>query len=495
MNIKLRITSFVLALLTVSAMAASCSDKEDSSGTSKSDTTDGTSTTTATLEETTEVSQYEQRQLISDDLPENDFKGNPFRIGTASDKSYEIYEEEITGKNTSDAVYNRNQKINERFNTEIQAVILGAPYSDVKTHVLAGDKAYEITGFWNYVVYTPVSAGVVSNWRDVPLINFDKPWHNKLANDSATINGKLFAITSDLSISSLLYTYAMFYNVDLANQFGYSSQSLYDLVFSGQWTVDTFKEITSTIYVDVNGNSKKDNDDIHGYGFYLGLNPSDVWLAALDLTVTTTVNGELEVGFYNDKSVAAIEKIIDLSYNSDGSYIEKTDWRKIPELFSNGTIAFTQLYFGEAFDVLGDMENTYGILPLPKWDELQESYYTNAWDQFTVFAIPKTSEDYEFIGTIFEALCAETYKTVYPEYYDVALKSRYSSDPTVAEIVDIVMAGRKFEFSFQFGDVIQRIPYLFRDMLYQNNTNLASKFTSIEKTLKKSLEKINGYYQ
>lgn len=38
----------------------------------------------------------------------------------------------------------------------------------------------------------------------------------------------------------------------------------------------------------------------------------------------------------------------------------------------------TQLYFGETTESLGNMEAKYGILPLPKFDEAQEGYYTNA---------------------------------------------------------------------------------------------------------------------
>ena len=52
----------------------------------------------------------------------------------------------------------------------------------------------------------------VSAWTDIPYVNLEQPWHNKLANDGATINGKLFTICSDLSVSSMTYTYAIFFN-------------------------------------------------------------------------------------------------------------------------------------------------------------------------------------------------------------------------------------------------------------------------------------------
>ena len=135
------------------------------------------------------------------------------------------------------------------------------------------------------------------------------------------------------------------------------------------------------------------------------------------------------------------------------------------------------------------MKDTYSILPFPKWDEAQENYYTNADDKFQVFSIPKTVSDTSFVGMIFEALSAESYRSVYPAYYDVALKGKYSSDPSTAEMIDIIMEGRKFDVSFQFGEKqMARLPYLFRDLLQFPNQELASKAAGAEKAFNKKLE-------
>ena len=142
------------------------------------------------------------------------------------------------------------------------------------------------------------------------------------------------------------------------------------------------------------------------------------------------------------------------------------------------------------------MEAKYGILPLPKFDEAQEDYYTNAWDQFSVFAVPKTiaDEDKEVVGIVFEALNAESYKTVYPAYYDKALKSRYSAEPATAEIVDIIMAGRKLEFLFQFGEFTASLPYQFRQLLANKQTDVASTYKKMEKLMKKTFGKVIKIY-
>lgn len=493
MNIIKRTVAALLALLTLIPLAACSNNPSTPDDTTKAA---GTETVTSAPDDTSELTPLQQRQAIPDDLPAKDFGGAPFRICTDTSKQYEVWTEELTGTNTNDAVFNRNKRIEERFNVTIESIITDAPYNDVKTQVLAGSDAYELVSFVDFLTYVPVGAKALYNWLDVPYIDVTKPWYNQLANGGATINGKLFAINSDLSISSLLYTYGMFVNYRIAEEYGYDADTLYQLVFNGEWTLDKFYEITQKIYNDNNGNSKKDIADTYGYACNLGgQHTPDVWLAALDIDVTKTVNDTIEVHFMNEKTVSALEKVVKLIYNNDGAFQINDDWRKVPATFASGTIAFTQLYFGETTESLGDMQDTYGILPMPKWDKAQEGYYTNAWDQFTNFAIPKTANNFEMIGCVFEALSAETYKTVYPEYYDIALKSRYSADETVAEIVDIIMAGRKFEFSFQFGEQLQRLPYLFRDMLCQNNTDIASKYSKIEKVINKTIDKVIGYYE
>ena len=108
-------------------------------------------------------------------------------------------------------------------------------------------------------------------------------------------------------------------------------------------------------------------------------------------------------------------------------------------------------------------------------------------------AIPITVADPDFAAIITEAMAAESYKMVYPAYYDQALKGKYSSDATTAEMVELIMAGRAFDFSFQFGEsCFQRLCYKIRDMLVNNNANLASDYKKTEKALDKAMTRILG---
>ena len=74
-----------------------------------------------------------------------------------------------------------------------------------------------------------------------------------------------------------------------------------------------------------------------------------------------------------------------------------------------------------------------------------------------------------------EAIAAETYKTVYPVFYDSALKGRYSKEPETAKMIDLIMKNRNFEFAEQFGEsYFLRLPYLFADLLEDGTDNIAS---------------------
>ncbi|MBR4204980.1 MAG: hypothetical protein IKQ92_05830 [Clostridia bacterium] len=492
---KNRIISILLAILMLaSVMTLGACSENASDGSKETESTTATNTPASTGEGDTEqeLSDLEQRMLIPDDLPDVKYDGKELRVLTNNGNQYieEIYVEELTGDNCNDAVYNRNDRIEVRFDVKILCEGHDSPAGQPKVIAQAGTPDYHIVGLYDYQSYTPINAQALLNWYDTPHFNPEKPWHNKLANDDATVNGILYTVCSDLAITSMTYTHCVFTNLDLAQTFGFSAEDLYGFVKEGKWTIDFLDSTIASMYVDKNGNGKADNDDQYGFGYYI-CNPADVWYNAFGEKITgRDDSGNVTINFMSDKTVSIIEKLMKFHYENEGfkslsaQYDEQT-W------FLNQKLVFAPMRFYAAFATLRDMDASYTMLPYPKWDEAQEHYYTNADDKFTVFGLPTPSyNEIDFIGVIYEALSAESYKTVYPVYYDVALKGRYSTDATTAEMVELIMAGRLFDFSFQFGeDVIQRIPYLIRDCLNDQDVNIASRYKKLEKALKKGMEK------
>ena len=114
------------------------------------------------------------------------------------------------------------------------------------------------------------------------------------------------------------------------------------------------------------------------------------------------------------------------------------------------------------------MESAYGILPMPKYDAAQQNYLTTLIDEVSMFGVmrPVPEDELEFVGILFTALNAESYREVYPVYYDVALKNKYSEDPETAKMIDLIMDGRTFDLGFTFGvSYLSRFPYCIRDLV------------------------------
>ena len=121
---KKRIMAAVLAALLSASAFTACS--ESNAGTNTDETqpagTSPEATVTEPEETEKELTDLEKRQLIPDDLPDNKYDGAEFRVYTVdavyADYEGEILAEEITGDACNDAVYNRNIRIEDRFDIE-----------------------------------------------------------------------------------------------------------------------------------------------------------------------------------------------------------------------------------------------------------------------------------------------------------------------------------------------------------------------------------------
>ena len=106
-----------------------------------------------------------------------------------------------------------------------------------------------------------------------------------------------------------------------------------------------------------------------------------------------------------------------------------------------------------------------------------------------------TVTDTDFVGLIAEAMACETLKSVYPAYYDVALKDKFSNDPDTANMVDLVSSGVLFDMSYMFGEYLEFAPYMFRQCIEAGSNDLASKYAAAETKINEGIEQIYSYYK
>ena len=128
--------------------------------------------------------------------------------------------EEETGDVVSDAIYNRNAKISERFNVNI--VIETLPddsnmwNSTLDGEVMAGSDVYDVVmpDYW----WGCETRGLFLDLHDYDSIfEFDQPWWTAGWNDNAEIYGQLYSAVGSMSLDLIKNQNVMFFNKELVD--------------------------------------------------------------------------------------------------------------------------------------------------------------------------------------------------------------------------------------------------------------------------------------
>ena len=494
-----RALAWLLTLLTVGSTLIACGNPSRPQSDETPNEPTGTAGTvtdipTDAVTDTRELTDLEIRQSIDDGVGVYDFGGRTFRIVSEESKTLNHYfVNEDNGDPCDTSVLKRNDRIEQRLNIKIDAISINDSLSEMIEMVETGQSVGEIYAVYAHRMYQPVEKHIFYNWYDIPVINLDQPWYNQYSNEQATIKGVLYSLYSSLSITSLTKLCVIFFNERLAENYGIGKQNLYDTVNEGKWTIDRFIELSKDVYQDTNLNNEKDKEDLYGMA-YINYEPTDTFLTAFNIPFTeVNDDGTLSFTFETqfDRFVSAADKMRE--YNMCQGVLLDDDDDPIT-IFVDGRSVFCAAWLEYCFNEFKDMEDVYQILPYPKWNEEQEGYYTTAQDEYHLYGVPKTvaSDDFTFVGAVMEVMSAETYKHVYPVYYENALKGRYSKDPQTAKMVDIIANGSRLEFAYQYGlSHFAKMPYLFRTAVVKNASAVTSQWTIMKRGIDTH---INNFY-
>ncbi len=488
MNMKHTCCAAVIFCALIGAqLLASCGDSMTDDGTV---TTDVQTTTPET--ETT----YDPD---ADGLGALDLGGETVTVYTREHERFddEISVDALTGDIVNDAIFDRETRVEERLNVAIETVKEGGQHGSfdkMKQLVLAGDKTYDIFSASMFTTTPGASTGIFRDLNDFDAIDLTKPYYTQDYIRQTTINGKKFTLTGDLSLSLTRYSFCMYFNKNLLA--AYDLGNPYDLVRSGKWTHETMREMVTGIYSDLNTDNKADDADLYGLGTS-NVIIIDAYTSAYDLKMVEFDDGGMPMLCIDmEKYSDAVKRLYSLNYETEGVhfYKEISDNNEMTDLcnyFSQDHLVFINNWiYGLETEYLRSMPSDFGVLPYPKYDEQQESYYTFQHDQIGVFAIPITSEKAECAAAVLEAMSSDSRKYLVPTFYDNALKDKYSRDADTAEMIDIIHNNHKLDPAWLFSSYVYGLGQAPRDLLLRKSSDFASFYARQEKTFQKNLEKL-----
>lgn len=407
------------------------------------------------------------------------------------------------------AVYTRNMAIEDRLDVKLDMLLEEEPSAKHSTALKGGASDYDIVADSTYLAIQSVLKGEFVNLRDLQYMDLDKYYWTQGYNDIVSFgeNNKQYLASGALALSMFRYMFVTVYNREVFEDLG--ETDLYEVVNNGEWTLDYQHKIIADRYQDTGETvNKKDQTDMYGLitGDTVSVDPYCV--AANVQLVSKNESGEW---FYNTdqfaRTVDLCEKIQAL-YNDPSTYVFKTatydDTGKtdIVEAFAkSGSMMATVQVFALETNV-GDLaEFDYGIAPMPKFDENQESYATYVQDQVTGIGVSSSIADEDtlsMMGAVLECMASESYATVVDAYYSTALSYQYLQNPESKEMLDLIYDSLTFDFSGACSNIImnnggQSLRDVLRPLFSGKSTKLGSTLTKWEKSTNKALGKINEF--
>ncbi len=338
------------------------------------------------------------------------------------------------------------------------------------------------------------SQGMLANLKDIDGLNLEASWWSQSMNKEFTINNKLYTTTGPIAFSYYYSPRIIAYNLRLADEYGLDN--LYEVVENGKWTIDYMYDSMKSVTHDLNGDGEMGEDDMWGAsvdeysaaGFYISAGGTQTSISS---------DGTPSFLFNDPNNYSRIEKIASIIGNAEvtqkaeqlasrsGSYniVDKV------YTFKNGHA----LYLGYGAQAIAfylrDMEDDYGILPVPKYDESQQNYITfgNAYVPAYI-ALPANNNRGSMNGVILDSMGFISQRDVQPLVASVTLKGKAARDEGSHKMIDIIYEDIYLDLNccYDLGGSFT----LLRDITMGKLENFSSKWEAKKKKATSDFEKL-----
>lgn len=491
-----RILSCLFAALLLLPTLVSCGNTTEET---TADPTDASTTQTESVET--------EAELLSGVPAGKTFDGETVSIWytTASVSVAETYLNlagENNGEPLDDALYYRNIAVEDLLDVELDyfdsQVTTDQTGATLEKLVMAGDTTYDMFSLiqWNAAKYA--YQNMYYNMKNAPYLSFDQPWWNYDYMKEMTIGeDKIYCLVGDVHVDSTRCMNCVYYNKAMYTDYYSDGDGLYDVVLEGKWTYDYLQKVAEEVWEDVDGDNTASYDDQLGYAIN-NYNNLDGILYACEVRATERDENDVpKLCLLSERAVDTLQKTYDIYYNSvggfgyGGAYTDDVLYR---EKFSEGTTMFLFGFFYSA-ESLRDMDDAYGIVPFPKFNDAQENYYSIAHDIISVMCLPVNCQKVDAASAVLESLAYLGYNDVLPAYYETLLKAKYARDAKSAQMIETIRENFITDIAYVYSDAFNNMGYACRTMIQAKQENLEAWYTSNEKAALTNMEDLIEQFQ
>ena len=487
-----RLLTLFLAL-TLAASATACGGSAPSADTTASGGASGDAATTPAVTEEAIPS-----------LPDKDLGGFKLVLGkTPQDKvawaTVTFAASEENGEVLNDAIVKRNRDMQEKYNFQMEDIEFADPLGTMNQQIMAGDNDVDIFLVPLNKVNAIATSEYLINWYDVPNVDLTGAWWDQDMQRDLDLGDGMFFMNGDLIFSVYDCLRVVYYCKNLAEDLKLADTygEFYDLVTDGKWTIDKLDEMKEIAAADLNGDGAMDYRD--RFGIMYNHASHEGFITSQDQQLVKLIDGKPTLNVFNERFYTVYENVVNVisgvnsfHYNQD-KYPGLTAREAIVSLFDNKQSLFYDNGLSAAAQYMRNIENVdFGFLPMPKFDEKQEKYYSYVSTSAPVLALPVTIPDdrLEKTGFALEALCRESSKSVVPEYFETCFSAKYTRDERSYEMIVLATESRRYDLGiiYNYGTISTVI----KDAAEAGNENITSALESIRTAVEASIKDYHG---
>lgn len=453
--------------------------------------TDAEETENTAASETKPETTAEAPDIYAHNLGDFDFKGETFTMYTRNSifLNDNLHCAEADGSTLNDEIYARNLRLEDQYNFKFEEIREDANTTKARTAVMAGEDAYDIIVTRCVYAFDYALEGILHPVTVLPHVDLSKPYWDEQLTDAVSIGGKKFFAVGAYNLSGYDFTHMLAFNKAIASQFDFS---VYNMVNDGTWTYDAMQDMMKNVTSDLDGNGTMDDKDRYG----LLSTPKQIlpcfWIAANQLSIRMDSRNYPTYSMLSDEGFADVfARIFELAWDSGAWYANKSTDNVADEqvtMFINNQSLFIDMAAFYLED-LRNMDADFGLIPFPKYDESQTTYYSRI-EGCEQTCIPVTNTaNLEMTSVILEAMASDSAQNLVPAYYETLLKSKLARDNDSEQMLEIIFANRVFDW----GDTIWCAEIRdgkFDAMMQNNKRDLASTAKSLEKTMQKKINDV-----
>ena len=383
------------------------------------------------------------------DTEQVDFGGETYGLLLWTEAKKGIFpEEQVAGTDIRNDLYERNQLLEQELGLKYSVTykISSSSNQELYNEAQSGKGVYE--AICCYSTYPPMLAkeGLLVDMNSLEYPATEMAWYPQQI-QNWEISNRLFFVTNNSSIRNIISNWVIFANNVMIEEKG--REDIADVVIDGDWTLDVLKSYSRDWASEAEGNgSKAESERVYGLSLIHSTAIEAFYHAAGFQASKRNAAGQPQLVFTTKANIEQVSTFIDtfleICESPEFGCGDKDDTSSATLASGNWKAPLTNensVFYAGSLDLYTEIDAESGkftIIPLPKLNENQDSYYSITNWAFDVWCIPQKASDTEVGAMTIEAMSYDDYTSIAYKFWEKDFKYRYSSDDRGVQIFDII---------------------------------------------------------